>query len=262
MAVDIAWGQIIGQRESQQDRAACVSWPNDYHLLLLGDGIGGHAAGDLASSTAVERFRETFVHSGDMDCRKRLLHSLHAANSSLAERIRLEPQWKGMGTTLTAAAMDSGSLRWVSVGDSPLWLMRDGRMLRLNENHSMAAVLDRRAAAGEISPAEANRSAERSMLLEAVLGEELECIDAPLEAIPLQSSDIVMLASDGVETCSCDELCAIAGNDASSPAVSIVNAILEAVKKHARPTQDNATVIVLKVDGRGIDSPNLEPEEI
>ena len=258
MAVDIAWGQITGQRESQQDRAACLSWPNDYHLLLLGDGIGGHVAGDVASATVVESFRDAFMHSGGMESRQRLLHSLHAANSSLAERIRVEPQCRGMGTTLTAAVMDGCSLRWVSVGDSPLWLLRDGRMRRLNENHSMAAVLDRRAAAGEITPEAAARSAERSKLLEAVLGEDLEFIDAPVEALPLQPSDIVMLASDGVETCSCGELRDIAANEASPPADSIVNTILQAVERHARLAQDNATVIVLKMDGH-IDKTDLEP---
>ncbi len=239
-----------------------MSWNDDYHLLLLGDGIGGHAAGDVASEAVVESFRDAFINSGGMGSRRRLLHSLHAANSSLAERVRAEPRLKGMGTTLTAAVVDGDSLQWVSVGDSPLWLLRDGGMRRLNENHSMAAVLDRRAAKGEIPAEDAARSPERSKLLEAVLGEEFELIDAPAEAIPLQPADIVVLASDGVETCSCGELCDIAASRALSSADSIVNAILQTVETHARPAQDNATVIVLKMAGRDIDGHDSEQEKL
>ncbi len=226
---------------------------NDYHLLLLADGIGGNAAGDVASALAVESFRDAFIASDGQRDRRRMIQALHAANAALNERIRAEPHLGGMGTTLLAAAVDGVSLRWVSVGDSPLWLLRDGGMRRLNENHSMAAVLDRRAAAGEITTEEAARSPERSRLLEALLGEEIELIDAPAEALPLRPSDIVMPASDGVETCSPEELCAIVASEASSPAASIVSAVLQAVARHDRPAQDNATVIVLKMDGRGID---------
>ena len=251
VAADIAWGQIRGRRESQQDRAACTSWPNDYHLLLLADGIGGHAAGDTASALAVESFRAAFIGADGLEPRRRLLRALHAANAALAERIRAEPPLAGMGATLLAAALDGGSLRWVSVGDSPLWLFRGGGMRRLNENHSMAAVLDRRAAAGEIAAEEAARSPERSRLLEALLGAELELIDAPAEALPLQPGDTVMLASDGVETCSPEELRAVVAGGASSPADALVNALLQAVAKHDRPAQDNATAIVFKMDAAG-----------
>lgn len=246
--VDIAWGQTAGRRESQQDRAACLSWPNDYHLMLLADGIGGHAAGGTASALAVEGFRAAFLDSRDAAARRRLIHALHAANAALAARIRAEPALQGMGTTLLAAAVEDAALHWVSVGDSPLWLLRAGALRRLNENHSMAAVLDRRAAAGEIAAEEAARSPERSRLLAALLGEALEMVDAPVEALPLQPADVVILASDGVETCSPEELLAVAADKAAEPAEAVVNALLRAVASHDRPAQDNATAIVLKME--------------
>ena len=244
VAADIAWGQIQGQRESQQDRATCLSWPNGYHLLLLGDGIGGHAAGDAASTTVVESFRDAFVEARDPGSRERLLRALQAANLALFDRIEAEPHLAGMGTTLVAAVVDGNSLQWVSVGDSPLWLLRNGEVHRLNENHSIGGVLDRRAAAGEITVQEAAENAERSRLLEAVLGEDIKRVDAPPDPLPLQPGDLVVLASDGVETCSLEQLREIAAGPSSS--AGLVGAILQAVEAHTLPSQDNATVIVLR----------------
>lgn len=244
MAADLAWGQIQGQRESQQDGAACLSWPNDCHLLLLGDGIGGHVGGDIASATVIDSFQEAFVGTADLDSGERLLRALQQANLALFERIEAEPHLAGMGTTLVAAFVDGNRLQWVSVGDSPLWLLRDGEMRRLNQNHSVGGVLDRRAAEGEISVREAAEAIGRSLLLEAVLGKDIERVDARAKPLRLQPRDLVLLASDGVETCSPKELCEVASAPSSS--AEVVSAILEAVEARALPSQDNATVIAFR----------------
>ena len=245
---DIAWGQIQGQRDSQQDRADCLSWPNGYHLLLLGDGLGGHVAGDIASATVIESFRDAFVGANDPNPRKRLLQALQTANIALFDLIQEEPRLAGMGTTLVAVAVEASSLYWISVGDSPLWLFRDGEMRRLNENHSIGGVLDQRAANGEITDQEAVKSAGRSQLLEAVLGDDIKLVDAPTQPLKLQPGDIIVLASDGIETCSSKELRDLATN--KLPAAELVNAILQAVETHALPSQDNATLIVFRPSGK------------
>ena len=245
---DIAWGQIQGQRDSQQDRADCLSWPNGYHLLLLGDGLGGHVAGDIASATVIKSFRDAFVGASDPNPRERLLQALQTANIVLFDRIQEDPRLTGMGTTLVAVAVEEGSLYWVSVGDSPLWLFRDGEMRRLNENHSIGGILDQRAANGEITYQEAAESAGRSQLLEAVLGEDIKLVDAPTQPLKLQSGDMIVLASDGIETCSSKELRDLAANQL--PAAELVNAILQAVEAHALPSQDNATLIVFRPSGK------------
>lgn len=245
---DIAWGQIEGRRGSQQDRADCLSWPNGYHLLLLGDGLGGHVAGDIASATVIESFRDAFVGSSDQSPRERLLQALQTANIALFDRIQEDPRLIGMGTTLVVVAVEKSSLYWVSVGDSPLWLFRDGEMRRLNENHSVGGILDQRAANGEITYQEAAESAGRSQLLEAVLGEDIKLVDAPTQPLKLQSGDLIVLASDGIETCSPEELRDIVANQL--PATELVNAILQAVEAHALPSQDNATLIVFCPGGK------------
>ena len=260
LEADIAWGQVQGERQSQQDRAACMSWPNGYHLMVLGDGMGGHAAGEVASGTVIESFRKAFVSGSELDPRERLFQALQAANYAIFDRSVAEPALQGMGTTLLAVVVAADALHWVSVGDSPLWLLRGREMHRLNEDHSIGGVLDRRAHAGEITYEEANQASGRSKLLEAVMGADIKRVDSPVAPLPLRGGDIVLLASDGVETCPCDELWKIAQTETS--AADLVGVILQAVEAHALPAQDNATVVVLRLsEGEVTDTRDTAPSQ-
>ena len=250
MRADVAWGQIQGARPSQQDSAACLAWPNGLHLLLLADGIGGHEGGGTASRTVVESFRRGFTEAPDSAVRDRLMWALQVSNDAIYDRIEAEPELAGMGTTLIAAALNEDALRWVSVGDSAIWLVRDREIRRLNANHSVGAKLDKQVEDGLLSAEEAASSPERSQLLEAVLGQDIELIDAPLDRLRLRPRDSVVLASDGVETCRDDVLCDLAGSD-DKDSSEIVEAILQEIELKANPWQDNATVIVVRLgDGK------------
>ena len=251
MGADIAWGQIQGNRPSQQDSAACLSWPSNLHLLALADGLGGHSGGEVASATAVKSFRDAFVSTpSDLAIGKRLLAGLQEANFAIYDRAQASPELLGMGTTLIAAALEQDSLIWVSVGDSVLWLLRGHRIRRMNENHSVGGMLDKQVLAGEISAEDAASAQDRSDLLEALMGDDVSLVDAPNESVRLQSGDVVILASDGVEVCDDAELIEIV-TKLNQSARDIVDAILEAVERHERPRQDNATVIVARIDSSG-----------
>ena len=251
MGADIAWGQIQGNRPSQQDSAACLSWPSDLHLLVLADGLGGHTAGEVASTTAVKSFRDAFVAAPvGLATKDRLLSGLQEANLAIYDRVQASAELLGMGTTLVAAGLEQDSLIWVSVGDSVLWLLRDHGIRRLNENHSVGGLLDRQVQAGEISAEEAASAPDRSELLEALMGDDVSLVDAPKEPLRLQSGDVLILASDGVEVCDDAELVQIA-TECKQSSRDLVDAILEAVERHARPGQDNATVIVAQIDSSG-----------
>ena len=251
MGADIAWGQIQGNRPSQQDSATCLSWPSDSHLLVLADGLGGHASGEVASTTAVKSFRDAFIAAPpDLAIKDRLLAGLQEANLAIYDRAQASPELLGMGTTLVAASLEQDSLIWVSVGDSVLWLLRDHQIRRLNEDHSVGGMLDKQVDAGEISAEEAAKARDRSELLEALMGDDVSLVDAPKEPVRLQSGDFVILASDGVEVCDDAELVETA-TECKWPSKDLVDAILEAVERHARPGQDNATVIVAQIDGCG-----------
>ena len=246
VTADIAWDQIQGARQSQQDAARCLSWPGEAHLLVLADGMGGHVGGEIASGTVVETFCDAFIRKPGLVARERLLNALQQSNYALYDRIQACPQLSGMGATILAAMVERGLLNWVSVGDSPLWLVRDGEIRRLNEDHSVGAILDRQAAAGRVSVEEAARALDRSSLREAVMGEHIALVDAPRAPLELLAGDLVLAASDGVQTCSNDELCETAWSRRESSA-KVVDSILGVVEERSKPSQDNATLIVLRL---------------
>ena len=247
LLADIAWRQICGERTSQQDRAATVSVDGSSHLLVLSDGMGGHAGGDIASDVVVRAFCHAWHDPhAPREISERLLFALQAANLAVYDRVVADSSLDGMGATLVAAHVESDRLHWVSVGDSPIWMIHQGKVVHLNAAHSVGARLDRQVRDGKISAEEAARSPERSHLLEAVMGNDIHLVDMPSEPFRLPSGCVLVLASDGVETCSLDELAALAG-DSGDSADELAANVLDAVESHGRPGQDNATLIVLRV---------------
>ena len=249
ITASVATDQIIGDRRYQEDYSAAVEWENGFWLLVLADGMGGEVGGAKASLSAIEGFRDNFVATKEQDANVRLRAALDAANRAIGKIVEQDPRMWGMGTTLVGLTFDNGYVRWISVGDSPLWMYRGGKLRRLNENHSVAGELDAKAARGEITEAEAKASNERHRLLEAVMGQaKIELVDAPEEAMRVLPGDVLLLASDGVETCALAELEEILGG-ADMDAAQMVDAILRRVEAHNIEYQDNATVMVMIVSG-------------
>jgi len=245
MNAEVAAGQIQGSRESQQDAFSYVKWDTNHHLLVLADGIGGASGGKLAADTVVREFQSAFIAHGNANIRKRLIATLTSANEALSDEKQRRPDLSDMGTTLIGAAIVNHLIYWVSVGDSPLWLVHNDQIIRLNEDHSIGGLLDMRARSGEISWSEAENSHQRNVLLSAVLGEEIQHIDAPIESTQFNPGDVLIAASDGVETCSQDEIIDIVTAGRPS-APDIVDAILEYVSEKDRPGQDNASLVVYR----------------
>jgi protein phosphatase len=224
---------IQGRRSEQQDSLRSV-WLSEEQgwLLIVADGMGGHAAGAVASRIAVDAFVPAFTakRADGASLEAALQSALDEANSRIAQGQKDAPETAGMGTTLVAAHVSSDGLAWISVGDSPLWLIRRGRIARLNEDHSF------RLAAARGAKAIAN-------MLESVLnGEPIPLIDCHAEPVPLGQGDVVILASDGLLTLSEVEIAA-AVRDAGGGPEPIVRALLKAVEAHAKPNQDNCTVV-------------------
>ena len=246
VSYDIAWDQIQGRRKAQQDCAVCIPMDVSQHLLVLADGMGGHTAGDVASSVAVTGFCGAFEAPGmPKEPNERLKAALEAANYALYDQIAAAPELTGMGTTLVAAVVEGRQLRWVSVGDSPLWLIRDGAIRRLNADHSVAGDLAERVATGEMTIEEAAMAPGGSLLLSALQGGDVDLVDIPEAPARLKPGDVVIVASDGVETCSLDELIALVG--AEDSAEDMVSRILAEIEENQRVYQDNATLIVCRL---------------
>ena len=148
---------------------------------------------------------------------------------------------------MLAALVTSKTLYWLSVGDSPLFLFREGELLRLNADHSLSPLIDARAERGEITAEEAANHPDRHTLQAALLGLPLLMIDSPPDPMPLKSGDIVIAASDGIFTLTHKALEELLSFGKHTTADKIADAIIFAIRRINYDRQDNTTVGVVKI---------------
>jgi serine/threonine protein phosphatase PrpC len=228
---------IVGGRSEQQDYF-CIHHLNEKGgiLLVLADGMGGYPGGDLASKLAVNGFVTAFVTLFDSKAsvENTLLGALDAANACVrAAQVSAPLQFAKMGTTLVAAYLSAAGIAWVSVGDSPMWLFRSGRLTRLNEDHSLRQMkLEGARVSG-------------NMLRSAVSGEPIPLVDCHAKPVDLRKNDLVLLASDGILTLSESEISTVLQSNRAEVPRRISHRLLEAVQERGTSDQDNCTVIVV-----------------
>jgi len=249
--VDYAGRQIVGQRSNQEDCYGIVPpdtlGKEDSVLLIVADGMGGHSAGEVASGIVVETFSQSFLEAKSDLQAARLWDALEEANLEVARAIESDPgTLEGMGTTLVAVLIRGSRFQWISVGDSLLFLVRDGAAKRLNAAHLWAHKLDEDAREGRITEAEAKADPRRPTLNSALVGESIFEVDDSDE-MELRQSDILVVATDGIEALADEELASACGDFNSGPADRIAEEILNLVKSKEKPNQDNSTVVVFKV---------------
>lgn len=249
---DFAGGDIVGDRKGQEDFHAFLLLDGGAELLsVMADGMGGHEAGEVASRLAVESFARSFQRHGAASITVRLGAALQAADNALAAHIAAHPELAGMGCTLVAAHVSPQGLYWISVGDSPLYLLRKGKLTQINEDHSMAPEIEKSLKAGKISAEEARNHPHRNALRSAVMGEGFsKLVDSPTKPLPLLAGDVIVLASDGVQTLTEPEIGSLLTANASLPLQENVARLLRAVQKKQRRNQDNTTVQLVRVPGQ------------
>ena len=250
-----------GARPYQEDAAAV--WPGDGRLVpkdhlpkgldlvaVLADGMGGHAAGDVASNLICEIFLKSFDNDGPVP--ERLGKALAAANTAVHRKSDSNPSLSGMGATLVGVVIGTGAAQWISVGDSPFYLLRGTTLVRLNQDHSLAPLLDQMVADGKMSADEAQADPRRHYLRSAVTGEELDLIDLSEDPLELKADDMLIVASDGLLTLDETRIAGIAHAYAKDGAEKVAEALLRAVENVGAPHQDNTTVVVIQAaKGRG-----------
>ncbi|MGK0296871.1 MAG: formylglycine-generating enzyme required for sulfatase activity/serine [Gammaproteobacteria bacterium] len=244
----LAGSQIDGDRGYQEDAFLITNLTdtNDKPaaLIIIADGMGGHAAGNVASNMAVQAFnKHVSTNYPSEDLAKILNECVLKANSSIEETVKETPALSGMGCTLVAAILESGKIWWASVGDSHLYVIRDKVRLKINADHSYGGFLDRMEAAG--TPVEAEEGLARNMLMSAVMGEEISEIDVSQEPFELQDGDRIMICSDGMDTLSEGKF--VQFSDWSENPKECSEALLIAVEDEAKPRQDNTTIVVVDV---------------
>jgi serine/threonine protein phosphatase PrpC len=239
--------QSVGKRDNQEDAFKLVFQneqdPASDLLMVLSDGMGGHAGGEVASTMACKTFAGHFVGKATASRpRARLEESLHAANTALGAKVKAEPALRGMGCTLIGALKMENRLIWVSVGDSILFLLRQGKLKRLNADHSLYGELLELVRAGKLTQKEADSHPRRNALRSAVMGEQISLVDT--DAVDLQDGDHVLIATDGLETLSDGEIRAIMTAEKRPDVRALCSDLLNAVEAKAKPSQDNTTVVI------------------
>jgi PPM family protein phosphatase len=223
-------GQHQGARPYQEDSWALRSLGDGSLLAVVADGMGGHAGGAVASKVAVDAFVQAIEQGGG------LADGLQEANAAVGRTAAARAELAGMGATLVAAQVRGDEVRWISVGDSPFFLVSSGQLERLNADHSMAPQIDALVKRGMLTAEEAEHHPGRHTLREAVMGQPLNLIDKGSRRL---GPDVkLLLCSDGVQ--SLDE------GQIAANAIRTVADMIEAVLGAAREHQDNVTVIKLE----------------
>lgn len=259
----------LGQRDHQED-ALAIDFPigAGFGFAVLSDGMGGHAAGDVASKIVVtEVFSELKFQSSDTEALQSdvvavLKDAAFSANDCMKAHTETHSETEGMGATLLAPVFFGSKLHWISVGDSPLFLFRGNALMQLNEDHSMAPQIDFMLQAGAISEDAAANHPDRNALTSVLFGDEIEAIDCPDEPFQLEDGDIVIAASDGLQYLPNDRICAVVRKNLARPAAVIAKALLDALEELEDPAQDNVSFAVIKAQSRASDRIGLLAAEL
>lgn len=206
-------------------------------LLALADGIGGHAAGEIASQLAISSLVPLDAAQTPPDLLEVLAVAVRRANGAIAQHIRADPACAGMGTTLTALLFAHNEVAMVHIGDSRAYLLRDGNLTQISKDDTLVQTL---IDAGRITVEESQGHPQRSLLLHALQGDPVE----PALALRLvQAGDRYLLCSDGLSDPVSHRTIAEA---LQIPDVrTAVNRLIELALLNGGP--DNVTVVVADV---------------
>ncbi len=213
-------------------------------LLAVADGMGGHAAGDVASKVVIAALEHLDDDAPSGDMLQALREAVFDGSEHLREVIRESPQLEGMGTTLTAVLFAGGRLALCHVGDSRAYLLRDGVLQQITHDDTFVQTL---IDDGRITPEEANHHPQRSLLLRALNGQD---VDPDLSMREARAGDRYLLCSDGLSGVVSEETLAEALQDPDPQ--STADRLVELALRSGGP--DNITVIVADVvedDGEG-----------
>lgn len=206
-------------------------------LLALADGMGGHAAGEVASKVVIAALAPLDDDEPGDDLLGQLRQTVLSGNGAISELVASDPDLDGMGTTLTAVLFAGSKLGLVHIGDSRAYLVRDGELSQITHDDTFVqSLIDE----GRITEEEAANHPQRSLLLKALTGHEMEPSLAIREA---RARDRYLLCSDGLSGVVSEETIAEALR--ISDPQQCADRMIELALKGGGP--DNVTVIVADV---------------
>jgi protein phosphatase len=233
-ATETVWRTDTGRQRRENEDNAFVRAP----VFVVADGMGGAQAGEVASRIAIETFEHGLPGSGTPE--DRLAQLVRDANQRIYARSRTERGRAGMGTTLTAAYLVNGNLTIAHVGDSRAYLLREGELTRLTQDHSLVDELVRQ---GKLTEAQAAEHPQRSIITRA-LGPEPE-VEVDTLSYPMQVGDVLLLCSDG--------LTSMVSEDRVGELLVTAPTLEEAADRlideaNAAGGRDNITVVLCRLD--------------
>jgi protein phosphatase len=238
----VAHSEIGPIRKNNQDSGFASP-----HLLVVADGMGGAAAGDLASAVAIDTVRDVDRETSGEAMLAVLASAVGRVNERIAHLVDADPSLDGMGTTLTGALFDGKELGLAHIGDSRAYRLREDHLERLTHDHSwVQSLVDD----GKISETDAAIHPHRSLLLKVLNGQPAN--DPDLTLVPVAPGDRLMFCSDGV--------CGLIDDDQIEAALRLPDLDDAAAKlvsdALAEGGIDNITVIVADVvEADGTDTP-------
>lgn len=239
--VELAHASNTGRvRTQNEDRSLAAP-----RLLAVADGMGGAKAGEVAAEITVE----AIAAIGDAPSVEALRRSLLDANRRIRSVAEDDPARAGMGTTVTAALLDDGGTTLMHVGDSRAYLLRDGVLRQITDDHSIVAEMVRQ---GQISPDEAARHPSRNIITRALGAEpDVQIDEVRLDLAP---GDIVLLCTDGLSSMVDDALIAQTTAGAATLA-DAATALIDAALEHGGI--DNVTVVLARIGEAGDGAPEI-----
>ena len=223
-------------------------------LLVVADGMGGAAAGEVASEMAADTIYEHLVGSWSNDTENtpqqfayRLKEAVEEANSRIHAYAKEHPENRGMGTTVTAVGVLDNHVYLTQVGDSRAYLIRRGKAVQLTKDQSL---MQRLVDAGELTEEEAQRSERKNIILQALGPEGRVRVDLTYQRI--SRGDAILLCSDGLSGPVSNEELARAVSD-NDDLVKVSSDLITLANERGGP--DNITVIVARFTGDGLQEP-------
>lgn len=207
------------------------------HLLVLADGMGGHAAGEVASALMVEHLEPLDREPGDNDMLALLGTFADEANRAIADTVRTKPETDGMGTTLTATLFNGREFGLIHVGDSRGYRLRGGKLQQLTVDDTFVQSLVNE---GKLDPEEVSSHPKKSLILKAYTGMPVE---PTLSMLDIQVGDRLLLCSDGLsDPVTASTIEAALGEGSPDQAAQ---RLVELALRSGGP--DNVTVVVAEV---------------
>ena len=236
----------VGCHRAENEDYYCYVEPEDDldfqrkgRLAVVADGMGGHEGGKVASTIDVETVRDRYLTDPEEDQCQALKTAFENAHAAILEYARQHPELAGMGTTCTAAILSDGHLCFGHVGDSRLYLIRNGAISKLTVDHSRVA---RMVEDGLITPDEASVHPQRNVLT-AAMGIEPATADFSAAPLPLAAGDSLLICTDGLHGLVTDQEM-LAAASSQTPADACKDLVRLAKD---RGGFDNITLQILKI---------------